>query len=177
MLARIETGITRVRQDVDLGKRLCAVRQINHDDIVIGENASFERLPVDVTCIGVGHEDLTGLDGGPIAAKDGELPIARFDGLRFGVLENAHSPLLQGATKTTQEFAWAKTAAEAIENPSRIDVPGYAAARLQLPSGKQFEERSPLVPKQRHQRTEVAFLHEIIRTLQALQVSRHCGGG
>src|SRR5262249_50783257 len=35
----------------------------------------------------------------------------------------------------------------------------------------------PLVPEQRHQRTEVAFLHEIIRTLQALQVSRRCGGG
>jgi hypothetical protein len=94
------------------------------------------RLAIDVASSGVGHEDLTGLDGGAIAAKNGELPIAGFDGSRAGFLEHAHSPPLQCASRTCQQLARAKTAIKAIR--------GCAAARLKRSSGQPVEERSPL---------------------------------
>jgi hypothetical protein len=141
----------------------------------MSKNASLVRLRIDVAGIGVGHKNLLGSDCGAVVAEDGDQLFPNVDGFRFGLLEYSHTPLVQRAAKSPQQLAWAKTTAELIDDASRIDIFGCAAAGLQLPGREQLEERSPLIADQRHQRTEVAFLHEVIRALQAFQITLRRG--
>ena len=151
-----------------------AVWQINHHHVVVGEDASLICVRIDVAGVGVGHKHLPGLHMGAVATEDADMALAKVHGFCFGLLKDAHPPLLQSSAKPAQQLAWAKASSKAIDDASRIDVFGRAAPCLQLPSRKQLEEGPPLLSDQWHQRTKVALLHEIVRALQALQIGfRH----
>src|SRR5262249_12464098 len=89
------------------------------------------------------------------------------------VLEEAHAALAQRPRQSNEKFARTKAAAEAIDYATGVKSFGGTVAPLQLSCGKNLEERRPALVRERHQRPQIALLHEAVSGLEA----RHVGLG
>src|SRR5215469_17300971 len=123
--------------------------------------------------ISVGHEQRIRSDGGAVSAKNSDLMVGEIERLRLRVLEEAHAALAQRPRQSNEKLARSKAAAEAIDHATGVKSLGGTVAPLQLPCRKNLEERRPALVRERHQRPQIALLHEAVSGLEA----RHVGLG
>src|SRR5262245_31813164 len=98
--------------------------------------------------------------------------VGEIECLRLRMLKQAHAPLLERACQPNEKFARTKAAAKAIDDATHIKSLGGAIPPLQLPCRKDFEERPSALVAQRHQRAQIAPLHELVRSLETRNVDR-----
>src|SRR5262249_56219884 len=123
--------------------------------------------------ISVGPEQRIRSDGGAGSAKNKDLMVGEIERLRLRVLEEAHAALAQRPRQSNEKLARSKAAAEAIDHATGVKSLGGTVAPLQLSCGKNLEERRPALVRERHQRPQIALLHEAVSGLEA----RHVGLG
>src|SRR5215472_15296923 len=123
--------------------------------------------------ISVGHEQRIRSDGGAVSAKNSHLTVGEIERLRLRVLEEAHAALAQRPRQPDEKLARTKAAAEAIDHAAGVKSLGGAVAPLQLWCRKNLEERRSALVRERHQRPQIALLHEAVSGLEA----RHVGLG
>src|SRR5262249_57497256 len=86
--------------------------------------------------------------------------VGEIEGWGLRVVEEAHAALAQRSRQPNEKLARAKAAAEAIDHAAGVKSLGGAVALLQLSCGKNLEERRPALVGERHQRPQIALLHE-----------------
>src|SRR5262249_24487384 len=109
--------------------------------------------------INVGPEQRIRSDGGAVSAKNSDLMVGEIERLRLRVLEEAHAALAQRPRQSNEKLARTKAAAEAIDHATGVKSLGGAVAALQLPCGKNLEERRPALVGERHQCPQDDPLH------------------
>src|SRR5262249_13764516 len=117
--------------------------------------------------ISVCHEQRIRSHGGAVSAKDSGLMGGEIERLRLPVRKEAHAALAQRPRQSNEKLARTKAAAEAIDHATGVKSLGGTVTPLQLSCGKNLEERRPALVRERHQRPQIALLHEAVSGLEA----------
>ena len=99
--------------------------------------------------------------------------VGEIERLRLRVLEEPHAALAQRPRQSDEKLARTKAAAEAIDHAAGVESLSGAVAPLQLSCAENLEERRPALVRERHQRSQIALLHEAVSGFEA----RHVGLG
>ena len=75
MAARVKTRLARIGEHGARREDLRAFGKLDRYDVIVFEDRALQHVAVDVTSIGIGHEQRVGADVGPVAEEHADLVV------------------------------------------------------------------------------------------------------